>query len=245
MVSSAVWPTSSSGWAPDPTGPDRSENHALAASWTFSRPALTHTHTHTPGEPEEGCCSEPDRLAEPQLRRSGLGASARIRRTIWSPPSGGSSCHQIGAAGAAVNAQSRPPQGAAQAPTSSGRHASGMPADALLVIASVLLAHLTLRGIDQPASCRGASTRIQPTNPATPEPSRPAVSDCGGSQGRSRSPGGHRRSTWLWCYHPRRRRWACWSMASQSGRSFQAGSAIGCHSPARLVSTRSRSASST
>jgi hypothetical protein len=32
-----------------------------------------------------------------------------------------------------------------------------MPADALLVIASVLLAHLALRGIDQPASCRGTS----------------------------------------------------------------------------------------
>ena len=57
--------------------------------------------------------------------------------------------------------------------------------------------------------------------------------------------GGHRRSSWLWCYHPRRRCWACWSMASQSGRSVQAASATGCHPPARLVSTRSRSDSST
>lgn len=55
---------------------------------------------------------------------------------------------------------------------------------------------------------------------------------------------GRRRGRW-WCYHPRRRCWACRSMASQSGVSVQAGSATGCHPPARLVSTRSRSASST
>jgi hypothetical protein len=33
--------------------PDRSEKHALAASWTFSRPAIK----QTPVDPEEGCCS--------------------------------------------------------------------------------------------------------------------------------------------------------------------------------------------
>jgi hypothetical protein len=108
-----------------------------------------------------------------------------------------------------------------------------------------LEAHRAMSGLDQrPAS--GAPTRTQADQLGdTVNTSRPAASDAGGSRGRSRSPWRHRRSSWWWCYHPRRRCWACWSMASQSGRSVQAGSAIGCHPPARLVSTRSRSASST
>jgi hypothetical protein len=84
MVSGAVWPTSSAGCAQTRPVPTRPEHHALAASWTFSRPALKHLRLSLRRE----CCSEPDRLAEPQLRRSGLGASVRIRRTIWSSPSG-------------------------------------------------------------------------------------------------------------------------------------------------------------
>jgi len=126
------------------------------------------------------------------------------------------------------------------------RHGSGMPAGGLggdRVGAPGPPGHTRHRPAGQ---LRWRQPESNLTNPATPEHQPPrCVRLPVAVRAVPIARGGHRQSTWLWCYHPRRRYWACWSMTSRSGCSVQAGSAIGCHSPARLVSTRSRSASST
>jgi hypothetical protein len=96
----------------------------------------------------------------------------------------------------------------------------------------------------------GATSPLAPTGPGRPhgrfgdlEHEGVALLDRSSSAG-SRL-GGVWRPTDDRRYQPRRRCWAWVSMASQSGCSVQAGSATGCQLPAWLVSTRSRSGSST
>jgi hypothetical protein len=173
MMSGAVWPTSSSGCAPTrpvPTDPRNTPERQAGRSADQPSNRLRLTM-------RRGAAVSQTELAQPQLRRLGPWRERRIGRTIW-PPDQGSTRHRIGAAGAAVNTQSRPSSRASPSTDlvrpSPTRDACGGLADDR-VCAPGPPGHTRHRPAGQLPWRQPESNLI---NPATPEHQPPAVSDC-------------------------------------------------------------------